>query len=168
MSLKGLFHNQIFDVPVFVAFIRQETSDDQRNLLFSELLHCDNQRVGLAIEFNHDWGVKTNQAHRRLEITLWIPFTFTHISILPDLQCSRSKHSCSLIFGHVWSSDSFLGFRQFSRLATVHNVIQDFDTGIVYGSSVLVVIVSFIIILRDKSRGKKEGEYVVYGEVCID
>lgn len=30
----------------------------------------------------------------------------------------------------------------------------------------MVVIVSFIIILRDKSRGKKEGEYVVYGEVC--
>jgi hypothetical protein len=82
------------------------------------------------------------------------------------LQCSRSKYSCSLVFGHVWSSHSFLGFSQFSRLATVHNVIQDFDTGIVHGSSVLVVIVSFIIILRDKVGGKKEGEYVVYGEVC--
>ena len=117
-----LFNDQILDVPVFVAVIGQETSDDQRNFLLSKLLHGDDQRVWFTVKFDHDGGIKTigqklvSIRARHLETTVCC----RHI---PDLQCSRSKHSCSLILGHIWCSDSLLWFCQFSGLITSHKVI---------------------------------------------
>lgn len=63
MAFMGLLDNQIFDVPIFVAVIGQETSDDQWDFLFSQLLHCDHKRVGLAVEFNQNWSVQATDSN---------------------------------------------------------------------------------------------------------
>src|SRR5947209_15201601 len=62
-----LLYDQILYMPVLERAVGGEAADHEGDLSVAELLHCDGERVRLALEVDEDGRVHTNGNPRELE-----------------------------------------------------------------------------------------------------
>jgi hypothetical protein len=62
-----LLYDQILYMPVLERAVGEEAADHEGDLSVAELLHCDGERVRLALEVDEDGRVHTNGNPRELE-----------------------------------------------------------------------------------------------------
>src|SRR5947209_5495893 len=62
-----LLYDQILYMPVLERAVGKEAADHEGDLSVVELLHCDGERVRLALEVDEDGRVHTNGNPRELE-----------------------------------------------------------------------------------------------------
>src|SRR5438874_1793022 len=101
---RFLLYDQILYMSVLERAVGEEAADHEGDLSVAELLHCDGERVRLALEVYEDGRVHTNGNPRELEN--WMRDASPNVARkterhLPDLQRSSSQYPRPFVLCHV-------------------------------------------------------------------